>query len=76
MTRWEYLSVDLGNTPTKEDDTYLLNLAGGRGWELVAVLAPQRAIFKRPRPVATPQKAAVTESAGKDTTSRSKGTIR
>lgn len=57
MTRWEYLSVDLGNTPTKEDDTYLLNMAGARGWELVVVTAPQRAIFKRPRP--QPQKTSI-----------------
>lgn len=76
MTRWEYLSVDLGNTPTKEDDDYLLNMAGARGWELVAVLAPQRAIFKRPRPAATPQKVAATEPVSKDATSRPKGASR
>lgn len=70
MMRWEYLSVDLGSTPTKEDDAYYLNLAGARGWELVGILPPQRAIFKRPLAGSKSQKIAVSAPSGPEAKSK------
>ena len=45
---WEYLEIDLGDTGKRGDEIDLLNRAGSEGWELVAIVAPFRAVLKRP----------------------------
>lgn len=45
---WQYLEIDLCDVGKRDDEIDLLNRAGSNGWELVAIIAPYRAILKRP----------------------------
>lgn len=47
---WEYCSIDLNDLRRRQTDIDVLNDAGEDGWELVAIVAPYRAILKRPGP--------------------------
>ena len=47
MSQWEYRKIDLNNVPRKSDDIDLLNEAGERGWEMVAITANNLAYLKR-----------------------------
>ncbi len=45
---WEYDLIDLGVARGRQREIDILNEAGARGWELIAVLPPQRALMRRP----------------------------
>lgn len=45
--RWEYATIDLSQIHAGRSETDALNAAGEHGWELVQILAPNRAILKR-----------------------------
>jgi hypothetical protein len=47
MREWEYIRLDLNNTPRRGDDIEVLNRAGSEGWELVAVTGNGVAYLKR-----------------------------
>lgn len=47
---WEYCSIDLTDLRRRQTDIDVLNDAGEDGWELVGIVAPYRAILKRPGP--------------------------
>lgn len=46
--RWEYLILDLTSLAPRDSHPDALNRAGANGWELIAVVPPLRAFFKRP----------------------------
>jgi hypothetical protein len=48
MSQWEYEKLNLSDVPRRGDDVDLLNDAGEKGWELVAVTANNMAYLKRP----------------------------
>jgi hypothetical protein len=50
MRTWEYLRLDLNDTPRRGEEVDLLNRAGSEGWELVAVTGNGVAILKREIP--------------------------
>jgi hypothetical protein len=52
MRTWEYLRLDLNDTPRRGEEVDLLNRAGGEGWELVGVTGNGVAILKREIPQA------------------------
>jgi hypothetical protein len=56
MREWEYLRLDLNDTPRRGDETTVLNRAGSEGWELVTVTGYGLAILKRE--IAQPAKSA------------------
>jgi hypothetical protein len=47
MQQWEYLRLDLNDTPDRGDEITVLNRAGNEGWELVTVTGGGLAILKR-----------------------------
>jgi hypothetical protein len=47
MVRWEYLTIDLANLPAKADEVDLLNDAGKKGWELIAIVSNHVAYLRR-----------------------------
>jgi hypothetical protein len=47
VRQWEYLRLDLNDTPRRGAEIDLLNRAGGEGWELVSVTSNGIAILKR-----------------------------
>jgi hypothetical protein len=47
MRQWEYLRLDLNDTPRRGDETTVLNNAGSEGWELVTITGNGLAILKR-----------------------------
>jgi hypothetical protein len=53
MRTWEYLRLDLNDTPRRGEEVDLLNTAGGEGWELVGVTGNGVALLKRE--IAAPQ---------------------
>ncbi len=53
---WEYMMIDLGAATARTSPESLLNAAGAQGWELVQIVAPNRAFLKRAIPVPTPVK--------------------
>lgn len=48
MTEWEYMKLDFNQISPKQDETDVLNRAGGEGWELVALTPNNLAYLKRP----------------------------
>jgi hypothetical protein len=53
MRQWEYLRLDLSDTPQRGEEVDVLNRAGGEGWELVTVTSNGIALLKRE--IAPPQ---------------------
>ena len=47
MSEWEYKKIALSELPRGRDDVDVLNDAGDKGWELVAILANHVAYLKR-----------------------------
>jgi hypothetical protein len=56
MRQWEYLRVDLNDTPRRGEEVEVLNRAGSEGWELVTVTSNGVAILKREVAPAQPKK--------------------
>jgi hypothetical protein len=48
MVLWEYLTIDLAYLPARTDEVDVLNDAGERGWELIAILSNKIAYLRRP----------------------------
>ena len=57
MTEWEYISINLSDLPQRTEALHLLNDAGKKGWELVAVTANGLAYLKRQIETLPPQSA-------------------
>lgn len=66
MTRWQYFIIDLSHCPAKQTEADRLNMLGSQGWELIAVLAPHRAVFKRPSVRSSNNDAASTDAKRKN----------
>jgi hypothetical protein len=47
MARWEYLRLDLNDTPRRSDGIDMLNRAGSEGWQLVSATGNGLALLKR-----------------------------
>ena len=71
MPQWEYRKIDLNNVARKSDDIDVLNDAGERGWEMVAITANnlvylKRIIEQQPQPPKTRAKAAASSGERKE----------
>jgi DNA-binding protein H-NS len=47
LIEWEYRKISLSDLPRKRDDIDVLNDAGSKGWELIAILPNSMAYMKR-----------------------------
>jgi hypothetical protein len=47
MPRWEHLTIDLNNVPTKSSDVALLDELGHERWELVTITPNKVAYLKQ-----------------------------
>jgi hypothetical protein len=56
MPQWEYLRLDLSDTPRRGEEIDVLNRAGSEGWELVTVTINGVALLKREIAPAQPKK--------------------
>lgn len=65
MPQWEYLRLDLSDTPRRGEEIDVLNAAGRAGWELVTVASNGIALLKREidQPARTPRRKARDTSA-------------
>jgi hypothetical protein len=50
MPEWEYITVNLSDLPRKTSELDVLNDAGEKGWELIAITSNNIAYLKRPIP--------------------------
>jgi hypothetical protein len=64
--RWQYLTLDLANTPPRFDHLDALNAVGRDGWELVTIMTNGVAYLKRPHEPAVPGRAAIGDPAGRE----------
>ena len=72
MAEWEYTTINLCDVPAKILAVDVLNTAGGKGWELIAITANHIAYLKRQlaKPPATrPRRSSPAPSAPSDPTS-------
>jgi hypothetical protein len=56
MPQWEYLRLDLSDTPRRGEEVDVLNNAGREGWELVTITNNGIAILKREIALTQPKK--------------------
>jgi hypothetical protein len=71
MSEWEYTIINLSDVPAKILAVDVLNTAGEKGWELIAITANHIAYLKRQvaKPPARPRRSSPTPSAPPDRTS-------
>jgi hypothetical protein len=50
MPEWEYITLNLSDLPRKISELDVLNAAGEKGWELIAITSNNIAYLKRPIP--------------------------
>jgi hypothetical protein len=60
MLQWEYTKINLNDSPRKTEDIDLLNDAGEKGWELIAISPNNMAYLKRAIEEPAPAQAAAT----------------